>query len=162
MRLEPSGVLGAALTLSLAAFVAGVASADAISMPECTHGWTAQYAGHSAYCAPHVCTSDGDSGGGRCMDVARCFRAQPMDTGMVMVPPGTPPQTFEEPLDVLCSADGSCGIGTHCTHERECTEPPTSRCSIGHRSSASTAVAFSAVLVLAIGRRRRVDRRRDS
>ena len=112
-----------AAILSTVAFAAGIASADAIAEPSCEHGWSARYAGHSAYCAPHVCTSDSECGGGSCVEVARCFRTQPMDTGMAVLPPGASIPTYEAPIDTLCGPDGSCAAGSHCTHERECTEP---------------------------------------
>jgi hypothetical protein len=154
-----------ALALSCTALAAGVVSADAIIEPQCEHGWTAQHAGHGSYCGPHVCTTDGQCGGGHCVDVARCFRSQPMDTGMAVLPPGAAPPTYEAPIDALCGANDSCAVGSHCMHERECTEPPHGMCSVirtrGHRPPvACVVVAALAIGRFGIARRRGRDRSR--
>jgi len=146
-----------AIVLLAVLAVATVATADAISMPECTHGWTARYAGHSAYCAPHVCTSDAECGGGHCVDVARCFRTQPMDTGMVELPDGAPHATYEEPLDAVCAPSGVCAAGAHGAHEAECTEPPahTGMCSMSTgRRPGAVSIALFGLVALVLQRRR--------
>ena len=147
-----------AMLIMLVLVLAGTASADAIDVPQCEHGWIAQHHGHSASCAPPICTTDAECGSGHCVDVARCFRTQPMDTGRTVLPPGAPQPTYEAPIDALCAADGSCAAEAHCAHERECTAPPThgGLCSVGHAGAPSSTFALIALalLVTAAARRR--------
>ncbi|HJL50792.1 MAG TPA: hypothetical protein RMG45_33320, partial [Polyangiaceae bacterium LLY-WYZ-15_(1-7)] len=111
-----------ALALALLAFPA-LASADAIRAPrECPEpGWIAKRVGHGGWCFPRDCESDADClGGGRCEEVARCWRQSTYSMGRRRFEDRDRPRPTRARPGDRCAADGSCSGEAECRTANEC------------------------------------------
>jgi hypothetical protein len=114
------------------------AHADAIRRRDCAPGWESRRVGHGSECFPIACTSDSQCADGRCAEVRRCYREQPISQGRRYV---DPPPTAWIPQDRLCGGNDRCEPGEECRPSRECTAatraPRRASCAVGGRDPIS-------------------------